>query len=718
MDGEASRLIDLAKVLVDELENVDPRLVVLFLEQSYQHAPRRAPLVVESPDYPSAGLSIFELPGVSRPRFVTDASGYVHVQEPGAPENETEPRPGDDGQPPGGYDQEAADDDQALGEDDQDAEDDQENDDGAEEPDNDRGKPPFYFSFSIELPPRLGAAVSGGEPDDNIGKLIKELVALAKANWIVRLAPELRPQIDFSVPEVDASPDRLPFHLPAFDGRKVILGVVDYGLDIAHPNFRFPDGRTRVAALWDHNPADPWPAGLSLKNQPPPGIFPYGRLFRRQEINLALDAPDPYWALGYDPHRNYYQPGPVAGAHGTHVTDIAAGNGSASRAAGVAPGADIVFVQLAPDSLKRSLASPIGGAVLDGVLFIFWLAQRRRRAVVVNLSLNTNTGPHDGSNILERAFDVLLQRKGRTIVVPAGNFAASGLHASGQVRRRSPRRLVWHFEKRDRSPNELEIWYETADANQILDCTLIEPDGTRHAPIPPSNPYVVTRDGQAIGFVMRGVRPGAGLTRLHQVYFKLWPWGRSEDWQIELAIGNVAARRVDFDAWIERDDKAQVTQSRFGDRDADPAKSLGSLSCGRRTIVVGAYYEIVDGREIAFFSSAGPTRDGRKKPDVSAPGFQILAARSKGYQPIPGSRFRTASRIAMSGTSQAAPHVAGLAALLLQKIPTASSAEIGDAIRNLSRPPPELPAQPAPRDNWHPRYGFGTIDVAETLAKF
>src|SRR5690606_33292358 len=95
----------------------------------------------------------------------------------------------------------------------------------------------------------------------------------------------------------------------------------------------------------------------------------------------------------------------------------------------------------------------------------------------------------------------------------------------------------------------------------------------------------------------------------------------------------------------------------------------------------GAYYAAEPGRPAAYFSSEGPTRDGRQKPDLSAPGRSVRAARSKGLRRRypDNERWRTAGTVAMDGTSMAAPHVAGAIALYLQRYPKATIADIRHA---------------------------------------
>jgi MYXO-CTERM domain-containing protein len=116
------------------------------------------------------------------------------------------------------------------------------------------------------------------------------------------------------------------------------------------------------------------------------------------------------------------QDGGQGAVHGTHVTGIAAG--SDATYTGVAPEADIMFVFNAAGS-NADTGGVFATAVIEGVNSIFEQADSLDKAAVVNLSLGTSVGAHDGTSLAEQGLDDLVGTKpGRIIVNAAGNEQA------------------------------------------------------------------------------------------------------------------------------------------------------------------------------------------------------------------------------------------------------------------------------------------------------
>lgn len=476
---------------------------------------------------------------------------------------------------------------------------------------------------------------------------------------------------------------RRPAWLPE-TGRGVVVGVIDWGFDFAHPNFRNPDGSTRALAIWDQSP---------LGQGPQP--YGYGRVFRREDINRALAAEDPYLSLGYHPASG----DPTGrGSHGTHVLDIACGNGRAPGSpVGMAPGSDLLFVHLSTRG-TGGLAS-LGDSVtlLEG---LHWMVQEAGdRPIVINLSVGRHGGPHHGLTLVEQGIDALLaERPGRCVCQSAGNYFEARTHASGRLRPGQRRLLSWWTEEADLTPNELEIWYPGED---IFGVELLPPGDSTPVRVPLGRESAVMVEGQEVGRIYHRARdPAAGDNHIDIFLYARAPAG---NWIVTLGGDDVVDGR--WHAWVERDAACPSCQSRLAADDADPVSTIGTIANGFRAIAVGAY-DAQDRRlSLARFSSSGPTRDGRTKPDLVAPGVRVLAARScplSSSQPAPP-LFR------QSGTSMAAPHVTGTVALLFEAAGT--RLPIQETRRLLLSTTARYPGNAAAE-----RLGNGMLDVEAAVA--
>jgi subtilisin family serine protease len=456
-------------------------------------------------------------------------------------------------------------------------------------------------------------------------------------------------------------------------GAGVVVGVVDFGCDFAHANFRETGGETRIERIW-------YQAGPSRADSP----FGYGQVFTSAVIDAALQKKNPYQALGYGPSPDS---GAEIGAHGTHVMDIAAGNGLGSGQAGVAPRAAIIFVEArasappSPDEPGSATDFSQSPQLLDAVRFIF--DEAGTRPCVVNVSLGANGGPHDGSSLVEQGLDAMVREKpNRGIVIAAGNAQLAGLHTHGSVEPGEETRLVWN--QSGGAGGAVQIWYAGAER---LEVTLESEDGSAFGPVAARANLSMGENGSAVLFISNRLQEPNNSDNM--IWICLGSGLPGNHWTIRLST--TGERAVAYHAWIERNDGAQ---SQFAN--STETHTLASISTGHDTIVVGAYDAHKAAMPIWSLSSTGPTRDGRLKPELSAPGQNVLAARS-----------RTQGAVRKSGTSMAAPAVAGLIALIYEEAHRQGSNLTIEDLRerlmaSIGGPPPVLTA-----GGWDPAYGYG-----------
>lgn len=422
-------------------------------------------------------------------------------------------------------------------------------------------------------------------------------------------------------------------------GRGTVVGVIDWGLDVTCPAFRTTSGATRMVALWDQRDLP----GRSARNP-----FGYGRIHDRADIDAALGSADPHRALGYHPA----DADPGDGTHGTHVLDIAAGNGRHGGPMGMAPEADCVFVHLAAGALGGLANLGDSLRICEALAFIRCIAGHR--PFVVNMSVGRHASPHTGTTLLERAIDTLVESApGRAVVMSAGNYYQTQAHASGRLVPGRADRVTWNVAAADPTINELEIWYPDCDAIHVR---LEGPRPGLLAEAGLDETAEIRMGGEIVGRLYhRAFDPN---TRDHHVNLFLYPGAPVGAWRLTLLPRRIRDGR--WHAWVERDTACRACQSRFDPREADPTHTTGSICNGFLSIAVGALDTTGTIPHVARFSSSGPTRDGRAKPDCLAPGTAVLAARSTGITaPTPPLTRK-------SGASQAAPLVAGTVALVFE----------------------------------------------------
>ena len=381
--------------------------------------------------------------------------------------------------------------------------------------------------------------------------------------------------------------------------------------------------------------------------------------------------------------------------HGTHVTGIAAGNGFSSEGTyrGMAPEAEIL-------SGKTSFFTPdIVNAVSDLLSF----ADNNDMPVAVNLSLGTAVGPHDGTSGFESGIGSLAAGPSgsrRIIAVSAGNERDKEEHFHATVPPFGLTTATVTFVA-GTSSTSVEIWAD-GDDQYTVTATM----GSETVSVPSGTSGSST--GERI-FVSNAVsRPPNGATFI-DLFFLPVPAGET---------ATIHARRTRNGGTGKMDGYIDGSEGTFG-----TALETGTITepgNADAVIAVGAFNTKPGGgagpvNDISDFSSLGPTRDGRTKPDLTAPGSLIYSARSleATFEPIEIVPAND-NYVILQGTSMSSPHVAGIAALVWESNPGLTGAQMRERLRRSASAPTDGSA--VPNVTW----GYGKVNalsaVTETVA--
>lgn len=564
----------------------------------------------------------------------------------------------------------------------------------------------------ISPPVRKGNVVSAAVRLDRLASLLSEpgVVAVESTERI-----RFTPPIEVRYPDGTSPRTLEPRRPPRAKGRGggVLIGVVDVqGFDFAHREFLDAKGKTRFYNIWDQ--------GGDTRPAPPP--FGYGSELTQRQMNGAIEASA---AQGLPATELEPQSQMVTASHGTHVASIAAGRH------GVCPGAVLagVLISLPTEDMDRRRSFYDSSRLAHAVDYLFGVGEELGLPVSINVSLGTNGHAHDASSATSRWIDHALATAGRCISVAAGNagqeaparpgdwgFVIGRIHSSGRLTAMEPTvDIEWVVAGdgiADLSENELEIWFSPRDRFEV---EIKPPDSPWVGPIRPGEfvENIELPSSTILSVYNELYSPANGHSHigcyLSPFYSEAGIVGiRAGTWLVRLR--GVEIRDGQYHAWIERDDPRRMGNAGLLEAWAFPSffsaqsnvdnSSVSSLACGQRVLSVANYDPVK--RRIHITSSQGPTRDGRKKPDVAAPGTDILAA--NGFDP-------DRPTVAMTGTSMASPFVAGVAGLMLSAEPKLTAAQIVGIVQRTARP---IAGQGS---SWRDTAGFGLVDADACLAE-
>lgn len=477
--------------------------------------------------------------------------------------------------------------------------------------------------------------------------------------------------------------------IPAFgnQGQGVLIGFVDTGIDYQNPLFRKEDGSSRILGIWDQT--------LETGAPDPVNGFQalYGTQYSKEEIDQALAAPDPLALV----------PSADENGHGTFLASVAAGGEDPDQDfTGAAPKASIAMVKLKPAKeylrdfylIREGADAYQENDIMMGVAYLLHLARRFSMPLVICLGLGTNQGSHVGKSPLGLYLDDINIYAGTAVITAAGNETGYGHHYRAVTRPEETLQTVELNVGEKDSGFSMEFWAQDVDIYRV---GFISPTGEVVDPLPSS-----TEEENVIRFLVEQTEITVYSSIVNTATGSQMIFIRFKDpmpgiWNLTVSSAlNVTGA---FHIWLPS--RGFISDTTYFLR-PDPDTLVTGPGNSQYALTVSAYDHTTGG--IYIHSSRGFSRSGQIKPELAAPGVNITGA---------GLRSGFVQR---SGTSAAAAHAAGAAAILLHW----GILERNDPFMNTSaiktyliRGAKRNPALTYPNRE----FGYGTLDLYQAFLR-
>ena len=582
-----------------------------------------------------------------------------------------------------------------------------------------------------EVRARLGRQVVVSMPTDNVEALqriegVKRIDIGHKGKLKTDVARE-----ETGVAQLNGT--TLPAGTTAYTGKGVTVCLIDVGFDFQHPAFKDAEGRSRIKCVYMLNDND---GNKFTVGDPEIGEYTFpGSVYDTPELIAKLTTDN------------------IMEEHGSHTAGISAGSISPMGFGGMAPEADIVLIPL--NEVENEDGEEMGeDEIIETVFaFIAAYADQSQQPVVVSASLNSHSGPHDGTSTVTQALEELSNH-----VVPvfsAGNEGGYPIHLYQKFSEEQPSVktfLIAMMENEEeeghkylylpnvtgfvRKGDEVSIQLALKTINPMTGRFITAWSSEKCTAKPGCEEQMFISSSEEDATLAKNFDGKVGVGAMEDENGRLTVaahveggWDNVVMW--ELTVSGSDGTEVDL--W---DDSVGFGGVRMvglkGYVDGDNEMSAGDWTCTDRVISVGAYCTNVmerrlDGTvvdtsvaqsedaetyqkdEIASFSSFGTSFNGVQQPLICAPGVNIVSSlnhfKNMGTY-ADGMQWDSYPYGAMTGTSMACPVVSGIVALWLQAKPDMKLDDVKNVLSQTSR------NDEYTQDDAEGRWGYGKIDAA------